>query len=211
VCLADRNPNVPALDLLRKVAETGDLGALGDLRYAYVKAVKGQHKSRVVGVWTDGALNFTRMFPEKGDVPGEESSMIPRPVASRRVFTITSDNAPYGIRRYESTESPDVIYATFDKQMAALGWERAKNGDIAPDHRLFIHATGAFCEAFARKMGRTTEFSTVEMGHTDKPLVPTFDPSLPEQASAAPAIPAPATPSMPAMPAFTAPPAGATP
>ncbi|RYG70790.1 hypothetical protein EON77_13510 [bacterium] len=176
-CLADhRTQRVPGIIQLARLAETGDLGQLGDMRYAYVKAVKGKHKSRVVAVWTEGSFNIVDMYPPTGDAPGGDSSVVARPVQSKRVLTAVSDNAPYGVRIYESSATPDTIYATFDEDMKKLDWERVIDADVAPDHRIFMHSSGVLCETFARRIQGKTQFSTVELGHTDRPLSPQFDP-----------------------------------
>lgn len=106
---------------IAEFAKTGDLGSLGSVRY--VMAKKGQSAaSQVVAMWTEGSVDVQKMFPEKGDSPGNDAPGVLRPPSARRLMTAYAEGAPYGVRVYESTLGRDAILAEYDKVMPATGW-----------------------------------------------------------------------------------------
>ncbi len=101
---------------------TGDLGAFGELRYAY--ASKGPSgKTLVLTVWTDSAFNLRDMVPEDGqDSPGEDFPEVPRVPNSTRVMAAKADGMPYGVNVYKTADSPSKTFDFFDREMKSKGW-----------------------------------------------------------------------------------------
>ncbi len=164
VCLVDhRYKGVPAAELLEKFNETRDLSLFGDMMYVFAKKVDAE-RTHVITTWTSGPFRVFDLFPATGDAPGDDSALIARPVASRRILSGVAVDAPYGIRVYESDEPVDELFARFDEEMAARGWERATAPSVKPNARVFFHPSGAIAEAVASKSAHKTVFSTVEMG-----------------------------------------------
>jgi hypothetical protein len=109
---------------------TGDLEAIGRLRYLYAKATDsgGTH---LIRVWTDGPFNLYAMGREKGqDAPGTDPQDVPRPPESSRLLSATVDVAPYAVRVYESQRTAPDVAATYDREMPERGWKPlVRDGD----------------------------------------------------------------------------------
>jgi hypothetical protein len=100
---------------------TGELGAIGQLRYAYVRKTKngGTH---VLTMWTMDKFNVREMLPEQGDAPGEDVAALPRPAGSRRLFAIRIAGAPFGVNAYESDRDPVALASSYDERLTRAGW-----------------------------------------------------------------------------------------
>jgi hypothetical protein len=167
LCLLDyRYKEVSAVTLLEEFSKTRDLSLFGDMMYVFAKKIDDE-RTHVITTWTSGPFRALDLFPATGDAPGSDSDLIARPVASRRILSGIAADAPYGVRIYESDEPVETLFASFDQEMAARGWEKAAAPAIQAGGRVFFHPSGAIAEAFATKSTRKTIFSTVEMGRAD--------------------------------------------
>lgn len=105
-------------DALEQFMATSDLGALGDLKYVTVtrgSAKKERNSARVVTLWTEGHFVLDALAPpEHGDAPGSDSKLAPRPPGSVRTFSAEAVDAPYGVRLYETAESPAAVLAFYE-------------------------------------------------------------------------------------------------
>lgn len=101
---------------------TGELGAFGELRYAYTsKAPSG--KTLVLTVWTDSQFNMRQMIGEEGkDAPGEDFAEVPRVPNAFRVMSAKAADAPYGVNVYRTKDSPQKTFEYYDAEMKKLGW-----------------------------------------------------------------------------------------
>jgi hypothetical protein len=102
--------------------QTGELSALGMLRYVYVKkSQKGG--SHILAAWTLEKFNVKEMMPDEDqDVPGEDFSELPRPDGSVRTFAARLDGAPFGVNIYESTSAPEKVALSYDAMLTKQGW-----------------------------------------------------------------------------------------
>jgi hypothetical protein len=108
-------------EALRTFQATGELGAIGQLRYAYVKKTKSG-ASHVLAMWTLDKFNIREMLPDDGDAPGEDFAELPRPDGSRRLFSTKIVGAPFGLNVYESTQDPVALANGYDQQLTRDGW-----------------------------------------------------------------------------------------
>ena len=101
---------------------TGDVGAFGDLRYAY--AAKGPSgDTLVITAWTDSKFNLWDLIGEKDqDAPGEDFPEVPRVPNSVRAISARAENTGYAINVYKTTDPSSRTLAFFDKEMKAGGW-----------------------------------------------------------------------------------------
>jgi hypothetical protein len=101
---------------------TGELGAFGELRYAYAsKAPSG--KTLVLTAWTDSAFNLRDMVPEEGkDAAGEDFAEIPRLPGATRVMSAKAADMPYGVNVYKTADKPSRALEYYDREMKAAGW-----------------------------------------------------------------------------------------
>jgi hypothetical protein len=104
-------------------AESGDLGAFGELRYAYVK--KGAHgKTLVLTAWTEGTFNLLKIAPPApgADVPGEDLAEVPRVAGSVRMLSARAEGTAYAANVYRTGDSPEKVFAFYDDVMQKKGW-----------------------------------------------------------------------------------------
>jgi hypothetical protein len=106
---------------VRRFIASGDLAAIGDLRFAWVE--RAADTTHYVGVWTDGPLPLRAMFPTRGDAPGSDVPGLPRPDAARRVLSVSeAERAPLLVA-YALASSPDVAARTYAAVLRAAGFE----------------------------------------------------------------------------------------
>ena len=123
-------------DRMTRFAETGDVSALGNVRYVHVRSTD-EGKSHVVVAWTDGPLQVRAFLPEDGhDAPGSDVEGFPRPSDSQRILTAQMDGVPYGIRLYQTKTEPDDVVKGYDERLGADGWNLVRPDD-QPRSRAF--------------------------------------------------------------------------
>jgi hypothetical protein len=125
---------------------TGDMGAIGQLRYAYVRKTKngGTH---VLTMWTLDKFNVREMLPEEGDAPGDDFPELPRPEGSRRLFAIKIVGAPYGLNVYESEQEPVALANGYDQRLTEKGrFAIDIEGQQKRDNRMLDGVTGRVYE-----------------------------------------------------------------
>lgn len=123
VCFTKAANSKPSTtEALKTFAETGELGALGGLRYVYVhKTQKGN--TTVLTAWTDDQFNLAKLMPEENkDCGGSDFNGIPRIPNSQRVLSAIVDGTPFGLNLYRGGESPEKVVEWIDGEMHARGW-----------------------------------------------------------------------------------------
>ena len=111
-----------AAEAFRSFAETGELGALGRLRYVYAKTTKSG-RTHVLTAWTEDKFNLVDMMPEEGkDAPGIDFPELPRVPNSTRALSAYAEGMPYGVNVYKTTDSAETTLAFYDTQMLARGF-----------------------------------------------------------------------------------------
>ncbi len=143
-------------------ARTGDLGKIGMVRHVTVRrTASGSH---VAAMWTEGSLDVAKMFPEKGDAPGSDVEGAIRPPSSRRLFTAYAEGAPYALRVYESSVTPEAVFTAYAAELPRAGWKA--DPDVAketPDTRAFARGETDLLVTAQAQEGKTL-VSIVEMG-----------------------------------------------
>ena len=92
-------------------ARTGDLNAVGELRYVLARRVDG--KTVVLTLWTEGSTPLLKMFPESGDAPGQDPPGIPRAPGTRRVLSTWENGQPYALALYTAVGRDTGALSTF--------------------------------------------------------------------------------------------------
>jgi hypothetical protein len=113
---------------LGEVAKTGELGALGNLRYAYVKRTE-KGGSHVLTTFTEGKFNLFRALGRGAEAPGQDPPGVPRPPGSRRMLSVSADGAPYGVQSYQTDQKAADVVAFYRNTLAQAGWQRAVADD----------------------------------------------------------------------------------
>ena len=109
---------------LGEVARTGDLAKLGTFRYVSVDRAPGATRTHVLRQWTEGSFDLGAVFPPEGDVPGSDLPEVARPDGARRVLDASVEGSRFGVRVYDSAETPAAVLARYDRDLAAKGWKR---------------------------------------------------------------------------------------
>lgn len=147
VCLAPHQPFTGLFELgerLRALFATGELGALGELRYARARP-RPEGGSHVVSVWSAGAFDLLDLLPRGADVPGSDPERAPRPPAATRLLSAAIPGRAYAIRAYASALSADDLLAFYAREMPRQGWaaldpQRWAPGVALPSARAFTQA-----------------------------------------------------------------------
>jgi hypothetical protein len=123
-CLArDRAGGLAAFaEAIREFSRTGDLSSFGHLRFAFAEQ-RGDGKTHVVSVWSDGPLRVAAMFPSNGDAPGTDPEISIRPPDSRRILAAKVDGAPFGVHVYDSRAAAQAVLANYDREMPSREWQ----------------------------------------------------------------------------------------
>jgi hypothetical protein len=112
------------LETIRRIGvvlDSGDFGALGQLRYVFVRRTPDQ-RSHVLSISSLGVLPLARMFPERGDAPGGDIMDGVRPLGARRLVSARVDGSKLEAAMYESSAQPDAAIAAYDAPMRARGF-----------------------------------------------------------------------------------------
>jgi hypothetical protein len=169
-CFTDDRPaslrDIP--DRLNAFYRSGDLAEFGRFRYVYAQKL-GPGKTRVRTVWADGPLKLKEMFPANRDSAGFDSPVVPRPPGSRRVFSATAKQVPFGVHIYDAPEDPQSLARFYDVQMASLGWRRVGAGKNEGDTAAYMMDAGhALYISFATRRERTI-VTTIETARSSDP------------------------------------------
>jgi len=123
VCFTKGDSSKPTVkEAFKTFAETGELGALGNLRYVYAKRTsKGD--THVLTAWTDNKFNLSDLAPPEGsEAPGADFAEIPRVPTSNRLLSAQVEGTPFGVNVYRSKQGPQKVVAFYDEEMAKRGW-----------------------------------------------------------------------------------------
>ncbi|MET0340493.1 MAG: hypothetical protein ABW252_05795 [Polyangiales bacterium] len=107
---------------LQRFLQTGDLGALGGLRFVTARRSE-TGSTHVVAVWTEGSFRLGALFPERGDAPGSDLDGVPRPPEALRTLTATTPSRGFSLRSYDSTRARPALTAFYDEALGRDGWE----------------------------------------------------------------------------------------
>jgi hypothetical protein len=123
VCFVRGEETKPtAAEAFKAFAETGELGALGKLRYAYAKKTRTGH-TLLLTAWTEEKFNLVEMMPEEGkDAPGQDFPELPRVPNGNRALSAYADGMPYGLNIYKTTDAPSKVLAYYDSEMVLRGF-----------------------------------------------------------------------------------------
>jgi hypothetical protein len=124
VCLAPNEPLSGFVELgerLGTLFATGELGALGELRYVQARP-RAEGGSHVVSVWSAGAFNLFDALPRDTDVPGHDPERAPRPPEATRILSASIPGRSYAIASYVSRRSAAELAAYYASEMPKEGW-----------------------------------------------------------------------------------------
>jgi hypothetical protein len=135
VCLAPNEPLSGFVDLgerLGTLFTTGQLGALGELRYVQARP-RAEGGSHVVSVWSAGAFNLFDALPRDTDVPGDDPERAPRPPDATRILSASIPGRSYAIRSYVSRRPALELVAFYASEMPKQGWTLLEAERWAPE------------------------------------------------------------------------------
>lgn len=148
---------------LSAFAKSGDLSAIGRLRYVFAEKTKSG-RTHAVAVWTEGPFNLYAFVPGAGkDAPGTDSPNAPRPPSAQRILSADVEGVPYAVRIYNSAATPDEVVKSYDEALLGKGWTPAFGvpGE-GPAQRAFTRPGGDLIVATERD-GDHTLVTLIEM------------------------------------------------
>lgn len=106
---------------LQDLARTGDLNAVGELRYVLARRVEG--KTAVLTLWTEGSTPLFQMFPKNGDAPGQDPHGVPRAPGTRRLLSAWENGQPYALALYSAPGGDiEALRAFYLTALQIGGW-----------------------------------------------------------------------------------------
>ena len=109
-------------EAFKSLAETGELGAVGDLRYVYAKQ-GASGKTTVLTAWTDDHFNLSELNPPEGkEAHGTDFPNLPRPPDSARLFAAQVEGTPFGLNVYRGKQGVAEVISFYDEEMRTRGW-----------------------------------------------------------------------------------------
>jgi hypothetical protein len=163
---------------------TGNLDAMGRLRYLWARPSQDGEGTHLVRVWTDEPFNIYSMTAQNGrDTPGSDPFDVPRPPESIRLLTATVKTAAYAVRVYQTNLSTAEVAAAYDDAMAKRNWKKAiYRGDSRVyqrgDMSVFVTPRFKDGEVFVSLVHMGTD--STRTPEVWGPRVRTFTPSSPE-------------------------------
>jgi hypothetical protein len=123
VCFTKTSTSKPTVtEAIDTLGKTGELGALGAVRYVYARTT-AQGSTFVLTAWTDDHFNLVDLMPKEGaDVPGADFAEMPRVPNAHRVLSTSIEGSPYGVNVYRGAEAPSKVMDFYDAEMKQRGW-----------------------------------------------------------------------------------------
>jgi hypothetical protein len=113
---------------LEAFADTGDLQALGELRYVFAR--RSGETTTLLVFWSEGSAPLAQLFPSQGDAPGRDPEGVPRAPGSRRLLSAAEHGAPYSAAVYAiEGQSPEALGAWYREAFEAQGWSLSSGSD----------------------------------------------------------------------------------
>ncbi len=113
------------------VVSSGDVKALGEVRFARIRA-QGEGSTHVLLAHTDAGFSLANWFDDSKDAPGVDPVHAPRPPNARRLLSARVHGAKAGAYGYTSTESPVALRAFYAAKLPVGGFARVAAQDAAP-------------------------------------------------------------------------------
>jgi hypothetical protein len=107
-----------------RFAQTGDLSAMGGLRYVHARRAPGDDATLLFTMWADSALDLFRMLPgSEVDAGGSDPPGVPRPPGSQRLLSAWESNQPSRVFVYRAKETSELQVESFYRsQLLQNGW-----------------------------------------------------------------------------------------
>ncbi len=142
-------------------AASQDLGALGELRYAYARRVEGAGSAgtRLTLAWTDASFDLKKLT-SGGEATGDDGRA-PRPSGARRLLVAEVVGAPHVTRMYECDSPPTAVAAHYDGALMGAGFQRLTPTSQAHVLRAYFRADLHVFVAI-RRQGERTVFAVTE-------------------------------------------------
>ncbi|MCL2447569.1 MAG: hypothetical protein FWD17_01340 [Polyangiaceae bacterium] len=124
VCL-ERRPGHGLRDAIAAMAtfaKSGDVGAIGNFRYVYVRATDAG-RTHVLTSFTEGSFNVWNVVGRGGREPaGNDPPETPRPPMSSRKLS-AEVNRMYGTYVFTSASPPEEVLEFYETELPGKGWQ----------------------------------------------------------------------------------------
>ncbi len=136
---------------LRALRASGDLRALGQLRFAWAR--REGAATAYVAVWSEGSLPLRAMFPARGDAPGRDLPGVPRPAGARRVLSAWQQERAPMLVGYRAALPAAQLMARYRVALEAQGFH-VRALEPAAAHTLLLSRGSALASATISADGR---------------------------------------------------------
>lgn len=123
ICFTKGESSKPTVrEAFKSFVDTGELGALGNLRYVYARK-SDQGRTVVLTAWTDDKFNLTEIIPKDGaEAKGVDFPGLPRPPEANRLMSAQVEGTPFGVNVYRTQQTPAAVVGFYDAEMTKRGW-----------------------------------------------------------------------------------------
>jgi hypothetical protein len=124
ICLERREGHglLDAIHALTTFAKTGDVAAIGNFRYVYVRATD-TGATHVLTSFTEGSFNVFKVIGRGGVEPaGTDPPETPRPPESSRMMSAEVDRM-YGTYVFASAKAPGDVFDFYRAELPGKGWQ----------------------------------------------------------------------------------------
>jgi hypothetical protein len=154
---------------VKKLADTGKLGALGAFRYLRASKVRGSNLTRVLAISSNGDLDIDAMMPDEGDARGSDPRVASRPPEATRVFSARVVGSGQGAYMYDSKLDTTTLLKHYDdtlgkKQLAPVEM-LDENGKVVADTRVYAAQDGAVAVYVVEGDDGKRTLTVLEFGH----------------------------------------------
>lgn len=110
------------LDAAAEFNRTGDLSALGNMRYIFAQEADGG-RTQYVALWTEGEFHVDHVLPSAGDAPGEDLAGVPRaPDAVRSLYAHEMGRDDRFVIYEDSSMTEWELEHFYRTELAREGW-----------------------------------------------------------------------------------------
>lgn len=137
VACLEMDAAITTTELMERIGRFGrssDVSDIGEMRFVFVEQREGSESTHFVAMWTNGSFDLDRMFPEEGDVPGNDPEGLARPPRSRRVLSSWERGEPYSISVYQTRDDEGDLDRFYRDELARSGWALLESDRRAPSH-----------------------------------------------------------------------------
>lgn len=151
------------IDRLERFSDRLDLNDLGGVRM--VRVSPREYGSFFVIAMSEGSASLRTMFPESGDAPGMDFSLMARPRNARRLLSAWQVDGEPAINAYRIAGGVDDVWAEQLSKLSQQGWEvlDAQSAQSSEQHASLFWRAGKTALVVAQPDDKNTLLSILPL------------------------------------------------